>query len=163
MPALAIALALLLGVEWLLLPGPHVISPYKMPQIPAAQSSSEVDSAVAQWGDTSLARPLFQPDRRPVITADANQSTSLPRLSAILIVGGARAAVFAADGQKPQVVSTGGTIAGYRLERIAPDSVELFGPDGDLTVHPQFITTAPASGANNAPDDNNEISEEPSN
>lgn len=161
MPVLAAALTLFLAVEWFL-PRPGIVSPYNLAAIPVAQPDSAADATIGQWGDTALSRPLFHPDRRPVVAVGADTSTSLPRLSAIIIIGNKSAAVFVADGQKPQIVGTGGTIDGYRLERIAPNGVELLGPTGDQTVRPQFTTTTPANGANNAPDNSN-ISEENNN
>ena len=143
LPALAAALALLFAGE-ILLPGSPAVPPHKMFAIPSAAPEAAADEAAGQWGDTILARPLFSPDRRPVSAAGTDTSTSLPRLSAIIITGGTHAAVFSADGQKPQVVTAGGSIDGYQLDSIAPDSVQLTGPDGPLTLRPQFITSAPA-------------------
>jgi len=150
LPALTAALALLLASEWLL-PGARLVSPSKLPAFPTTLPDNAADAALSQWGDTALARPLFHPDRRPVAAAGTNADTSLPRLSAIIIIGGTPAAVFAAAGQKPQVVGAGGTIDGYRLEHIGPNTVELLGPEGELTVHPQFITATPENQMNAIP------------
>jgi hypothetical protein len=155
MQAVAAALALMFAAE-LLLPGPRVISPNKMPAIPAALPGNPANEIVGQWGNTALERPLFYPDRHPMSEAGADASTGLPRLSAIVIIGRTRAAIFAADGQKPQVATIDDTIDGYRLERIEPDSVELLGPDGTFAMRPQFIAAPPASQTNAAPNYNNE-------
>jgi general secretion pathway protein N len=146
MPGLAATLTLLLGAEWLL-SGSQVIPPSRTLAIPAAPADDAPDGTVGQWGDTILARPLFNPDRRPVSEAGADASTSLPRLSAIIITSGTRAAIFAVDGQKPQVLTAGGTIDGYQLTHIAPGSVELAGPDGTVTLRPQFISASPPVSA----------------
>lgn len=141
MPGIAAALALLVAGEWMM-PAPGAAPAATIPAIPAAVADNAVDEAVGQWGDTSLARPLFNPDRRPVSAPGANTGTSLPRLSAIIVTSGIRAAIFSADGQKPQVVQTGGIIDGYQLTHIAPGSIELAGPAGTLTLRPQFIATS---------------------
>jgi len=147
-PVLAAAFLLLLAALWLL-PGPAAPARHLPAMLPAA-SPDATDAMISQWGSTALARPLFNPGRRPLDQAGASTDGSLPRLSAIIITGGTSAAVFAADGQKPQVVSQGGTIGGYVLNRIAPDQVELSGPGGTLTLHPQF-TASPAGTANSSP------------
>jgi general secretion pathway protein N len=142
LPVLAAVLALVLAIEALLpMARPRLAS--RLPGFPAAAPDGAADAAVDQWSGTALARPLFHPDRRPVAAAGTATDGSLPRLSAIIIIGTTPAAVFAADGQKPQVVGAGGMIGGYRLERIDSNSVELLGPQGELTVRPQFIA-APA-------------------
>jgi hypothetical protein len=146
MPGLAAALALLFVGEWLL-PGPGAVPPTSMLAVPAAVSDYATDHLVGQWGDTVLARPLFNPDRRPASEVSTGTGTDLPRLSAIIITGGMRAAVFAADGQKPQVVQAGGTISGYQLLHVTPNSVDMLGPDGTVTLRPQFITAAPTGPA----------------
>jgi hypothetical protein len=149
LPVLAAALALLFVLEWLL-PGPGGDSSGGKPVLSAVQANAAGDAAVSQWGDMALARPLFHPDRRPVSTAGDSTNTSLPRLSAIIIIGNVPAAIFAADGQKPQVVRVGGLIDGYRLDHISPNDVELAGPTGELTVRPQFVTSQPPPPAPSA-------------
>ena len=140
-PGVAAALTLLIAGECLM-PGPGSTASSRTLVVPAAAPDTMTDQAVGQWGDTSLARPLFHPDRRPTIVANANTGTSLPRLSAIVIIGENRAAIFAADGQKPQVVAAGSSIDGYQLTRITPGSVELLGAGGTVTLRPQFISAA---------------------
>lgn len=140
LPVLAGSLFLLLAVSWLL-PGPAA-APWHVPAAMPAATADAAAVSVSQWGDTALARPLFNPGRRPLDQPGAMADGSLPRLSAIIISGGTSAAVFAGDGQKPQVVSAGGAIGGYVLKRITADHVELTGPDGTLTLHPQFAAAA---------------------
>ncbi len=148
LPGLATALALILAVEWLL-PGPGASRLPRLPAVPSALSGNMADEAISQWAGISLARPLFEPDRRPPAAPGSTASTSLPRLSAIMIIGGERLAIFTPDGQKSQVVAVNGTISGYRVERISPGTVELSGPEGDLTVRPQFQSPAAANAAGN--------------
>lgn len=155
LPALAVAFLLLCAVEFLL-PTPGTMPRQNISVIPA-QAGGAVDAAVSQWGENALARPLFHPDRRPVSAPGAVADDSLPRLSAIIIIGNSHAAIFSADGQKPQVVMQGDTIGAYRLERVGPDSVDLLGPDGITSIRPRFITTPAAApaGAENINEENN--------
>jgi hypothetical protein len=139
-PVLAVLL-FLLAAEWLL---PDAAAPplRPPPRIPAAATDTAVDSNIVQWGNAILARPLLNPDRRPVRAPELAADDTLPRLSAIIVIGGVRHAIFAGD-TKPQLVTEGGEIGAYRLQTVAPDRVTLLGPDGSVTLRPQFIT-APA-------------------
>ena len=146
-PAFAAALSLLLAAE-LLLPGPAAPPAREAPAIPAATPDQGADAAILQWGGTILARPLFDASRRPAAQAGPETGFTLPRLSAIIVIGGTRSAIFAAPGQKPMLVAEGGEIGPYRLTSIAPDKVEMLGPDGTVTLHPQRMPAAPAPAAN---------------
>jgi general secretion pathway protein N len=94
-----------------------------------------------RWAATSLARPLFNPDRRPVAVAEAgsNAAAGLPRLSGIMITEAGRRAIFAATGAgKPQVVEEGGTVGGNLVRSISVEEVVLLGPDGPHRLHLAF-------------------------
>jgi hypothetical protein len=92
-----------------------------------------------EWSVVTLARPLFRQSRRPVaIAAAVAVDDTLPRLSGIFFMGAGRLAVF--DGTPPVVVSDGAQLGAYEVRRITPDSVLLRGPDGDVTVHPEFAS-----------------------
>ena len=143
LPGLAglLALALALASEWLL-PAPGTtngIAPGALPSVATGMPAAPV----AQWGATALARPLFAPARRPG-TAPGYTSGGLPRLSAIIVTGNSRVAIFSTKGQKPQLLGVGSEINGDKLLRVNADAVELQSPDGPLLVHPQFST--PAAG-----------------
>jgi hypothetical protein len=141
-PALATAFGLLFAAE-LLLPGPAAQTPHESLVIPPTAPDETANANISQWGNTALARPLFNADRRPVSTANTDADGALPRLSAIIVTGRTSSAIFSASGQKPQVVREGDEIDGYRIEAIAPDGVKLTGPDGLVTLHPQFETDGP--------------------
>ena len=143
LPVLAGFLALLLAAEWLL-PGPSGAASQQRPAIPSAMADAANDADIAQWTSTILARPLLSPSRRPAAQPGQTVDDSLPRLSAIIVIGGTRQAIFAAAGQKPQLVAEGGEIGVYRIETVAPDKVDLLGPNGKVTVKPQFIPAAAA-------------------
>ena len=142
-PALAAAFLLLLAAEWLL-PGPQAPALRTPPALPAATPDASADAQISQWASTALARPLFNADRRPV-EQPGTESDALPRLSAIIITGSNRAAIFDASGQKPQIVPEGGEIDGYRLQHIAPGTVDLLGPDGPVTLRPRFASPDPTT------------------
>jgi hypothetical protein len=145
-PALAAALALLFAAEWLL-PGPAAAPVREPPAIPATIADNAADAGISQWGNTILARPLLNQNRRPAPQPGTATSDTLPRLSAIIVIGGTRHAIFNAAGQKPQLVAEGGEIGSYRLKTVAPDRVDLLGPNGPVTLRPQFIPAAPAATA----------------
>ncbi len=138
--ALAALLGMLLLAE-LALPLPGA-APLPLPSPGVSRAAAQPGAAIGQWSATALARPLFDPSRRPA--DQGGEDGGLPRLSAIIVTDGVRSAIFAADGQKPQIIGEGGSIGGYRVRDILPDAVRLDGPAGPLTLHPQFITTSPA-------------------
>ncbi|MBB5372215.1 hypothetical protein [Acidocella aromatica] len=142
-PALTALLAALLLAE-LALPLPGIV-PQRLSPPSTNPVARQTDTAVSQWSDTALARPLFTPSRRP---ADQGRGDDgLPRLSAIIVTNGTRSAIFSTDGQKPQILGEGGTVGGYRVRAILPDKVELDSSSGPLTLRPQFITSPPAAVA----------------
>lgn len=99
--------------------------------------------------EAALARPLFSADRRPKqATAQAAaapaRGTALPRMTAILVDGAARTAIFAGANGKPAVVSEGGQIGGFTVQRIEPQQVTMLGPDGKRVVRTSFDPNPPA-------------------
>lgn len=140
LPGLAALLGLVLTAE--LLAGPETGGPARLGGFPAARGGAAVhEPVVARWAATALARPLFSADRRP--QQDDTASTGLARLTAIVIGGGTRRAIFAAEGQKPRIVPEGGEIGGYKLLHITGDSVQLGGAAGTLTLQPKFNVVLP--------------------
>jgi len=144
-PALAAGLALLLAAELTLAGSPPAATRAAL-SIPPGKPDQVDAAAIDRWGDTVLARPLFTASRRPGAPPGADIVTVLPRLSAVIVVGGVRRAVFVAAGEKSQVIGEGETIGSYTLKAIGPDSVVLIGPNGQVTQRPQFIT--PGAAAN---------------
>lgn len=140
LPGLTIVLGSVLAAE--LLARPAEDGPFSRPVVPIGKAATNVTERLAdRWARAVLARPLFSADRRPETVA-TDQTTVFTRLAGIIISGGSRSAIFAADGEKPEVVSEGGEIAGYRLLHISYDSVELVGSTGKLTLHPNFVGAA---------------------
>lgn len=145
-PALAAGLAMLLAAE-LCWPGAGMPTAREMAALPSGGADAGDDAAISQWGEVILARPLFTASRRPADQPSASTVAVLPRLSAIIIIGGTRTAIFAAPGQKPQAVGEGGTIDGYQMQAIAPDGVKMLGPSGAVTLRPQLVPAAPTDAA----------------
>jgi hypothetical protein len=145
--ALAGALAILLGVEWLL-PG-NGAPPPPVAIIPAGAPDAGGGGAVDQWANTILARPIFNQNRRPEAVASGTSDAPPPRLSAIIIVGGSRRAIFSAAGAKPAVVGEGGEVGAYQVKAIGAGSVALLGPDGGIsTLRLQYLSAAAVDVAN---------------
>lgn len=117
---------------------------------PAAHRARAVAApAVVEAGDDQvavvLARPLFNPLRRPVGGAAVGETTvELPRLAGIVIDRSGRSAIFAAatDGAKPVVLREGGQVGGWSLRLIAISAVTLAGPDGTHVLHLGFAKQA---------------------
>ncbi|OYV32252.1 MAG: hypothetical protein B7Z80_27480 [Rhodospirillales bacterium 20-64-7] len=139
-PVLAALLGLILLTE--LLPGGGGGAP-PAPALPGASGAVET-ADVRGWLQTILARPLFNPNRRPAAGA-MDDGNDLPRLSAILIGHGKASAIFAVPGQQPLVVQPGGLVAGSTVQRIDADTVVLLTAAGPLVLHPQFAKNAAAA------------------
>jgi hypothetical protein len=109
-----------------------------------------VADRLQRWVATSLARPLFNVDRRPVASTESgtNAATALPRLSGIMITQAGRRAIFAPTGAgKPQVVVEGGTVGGNLVQSITLEEVVLIGPDGPHKLHLAFDQASPGAMA----------------
>jgi hypothetical protein len=144
LPGLAIVLGLILTAELTAAPD-RGAGPLSPPSSPMGEPAGTVsDAVVDHWADTVLSRPLFSADRRPERMV-GDHTAGLARLAGIIISGGSRSAIFAAKGQKPEIMTEGGEIGGYRLLHISFDSVELAGAAGTLTVHLRFPLTAPSA------------------
>lgn len=91
-----------------------------------------------------LARPLFAETRRPPPAGKPDAAppsaapATLPRMTAILIDGGQRSAIFAGENGKPIVLSEGGRFGPFTVERIEPQQVTITGPEGKRIVHTRF-------------------------
>ncbi|MDT7949950.1 MAG: hypothetical protein RQ966_00445 [Acetobacteraceae bacterium] len=109
---------------------------------PAAAPVQEPGARPDVLAATLLARPLFTPSRRPPgETSPASASPAaetLPRMTAILIDGSRRSAIFVPPGGKPTVVAEGGRIGPFVVRAIEPERVIVAGPDGERTVHTSF-------------------------
>ena len=126
-------------------PAPSAVSaPIAAPAVPAVLQTNSTTQV-----DTLLARPLFSQTRRPPnvaspVGAAPSAAIPLPRMTAILIDGPRRSAIFAAPGAsggKPSVVAEGGRIGSFTVQTIEPQQVIVMGPDGKRTVRTSFDPT----------------------
>ena len=108
-----------------------------MPTAPAAATGTAHAIAV------TLARPLFEPDRRaptqalPSPTLDVLE---LPHLSGTVIQGGRRVAMIVLPGgQRPIAVREGERVGRFLVVRIAPGEVTADGPRGLVALHVGFL------------------------
>jgi hypothetical protein len=97
------------------------------------------------WFQEIVSRPLFSPDRKQV--EDTGRSVSgLPRLTAIIVEGRRRIAIFAASpGSRATVVGVGSRIGVYDVRDIAADGITVAGPQGIMVIRPTFDTPSPAA------------------
>jgi hypothetical protein len=94
------------------------------------------------WFRQILARPLFNPDRRPIDSG----VRGLPRLTGIVVAGSQRVAIFAgpANGH-PVLAQAGARIGVYQVRSIDDDGVTVVGPAGTSLVRPTFDPARPAT------------------
>ncbi len=111
----------------------------------AAASETSPGDQHANWADQVEARPLFSPDRRPLGNA-GRAVPNLPRLTAIIIDGARRIAIFAGppDGH-PTIIETGTRIGMYQVQAITSTGVTVAGAQGTAVIRPSFdVAQAPA-------------------
>ena len=117
-------------------PAPPPVRPSAAPAVAAAPPEHGRD-----WLAQSLARPLFNPDRRPApvaaASADGGPADALPRLTGILVTPSGRRAIFAGE-DRPRVLQEGGVIGPYTVRSISNGTIELSGPDGPRLLQPSF-------------------------
>lgn len=115
------------------------------PSLPLATLASGLGDAkqVQAWVATILARPLFEPSRRPPsIAATVGSGPSFPRLAGIVITPHRREAIFAVPGKKePVVVTAGSRLAGVLITAIENDEVSVSDEHGTRKIRPSFDTT----------------------
>ncbi len=143
----AAGLAGLVGFE--LLPSTTDADPVPPAVSAAVPSAAAVTAAplmapvAAVSDDTLLARPLFSQTRRPPnvagpAAAAVAGTAPLPRMTAILIDGPDRRAIFAGSNGKAVTVVEGGRVGAFTVQSIGPRQVTLIGPDGPRTVRTTF-------------------------
>ena len=123
-------------------PAPSPVS--ATPDAPAAPAVLQTNPTPLV--ETLLARPLFSQTRRPPnvaspVGAAPSAAVPLPRMTAIMIDGPRRSAIFAAPGSsggKPSIVTEGSNIGPFTVQTIEPQQVIVMGPDGKRTVRTSF-------------------------
>ena len=157
---LAVTAAALAGTIWLELRGGLPDSgamPLPQPVLPATAAAqpaaAEMSASAAQWAAAVLARPLFNPGRRPVAPPElgAAPPAAVPRVSGVIVTGPQRYAIFARDGRKPAVLQVGGQIDGYMVQSIEAGRVIVAGPGGLMELRPSFDRKANAAAGESPP------------
>jgi general secretion pathway protein N len=99
--------------------------------------------------ETILARPLFLPGRhgqqRDLPTAKGGDG--VPRLSAIVVAGDKRLAVFQPPTGKPMALREGDVVGGWTIHTIDRRQVVLQKAGGTMTIEPSKDLAAGAVGA----------------
>jgi general secretion pathway protein N len=146
--ALAVALQAGLADDATDLAPPDAARSAAPPASPAADPPAA--NPVDAWFATILARPLFEPDRRPPTVRSPPAEVEVPRLIGVMVSPTSRVAIFAgASGGKPLVVAEGGQVGGHVVQSIQPGEATLAGPRGQRTLHPfaRDSGAAPTGGA----------------
>ena len=105
----------------------------------AAPPRAAVDSRLGEI----LARPVFNPDRKP--TGSGSKSVAgLARLTGVVISGSRKIAIFAGptDG-RPMVAEEGSRLNGYQVTEISALGVTVAGPTGTMLMTPAFDAARP--------------------
>jgi general secretion pathway protein N len=142
--ALGGAVALELREAWL----PPSLSPVAPASHPGATSPGLISGDTAtdlasRRVATILARPLFNPNRRPVETASGGEP-GLTRLTGVMMSAAGKTAIFAgAANGKPLVVGEGARVGRYLVGSIESDAVTVIGPGGQRVLHPVFDPNPP--------------------
>ena len=125
-------------------PDPPAVQLRPPTHVARAAAAPAVAEADADQVALILARPLFNPSRRPVgVAAVADAGVQLPRLAGIVIDQAGRSAIFAAaDRPKPVVLREGGRLGGWAVRAIDASAVTLDGPDGTRILHLDFAKQA---------------------
>jgi len=123
----AVTGALLAGVLWLeLLPGdaPSDAGPEPSVAVGAPDPPHPDAAPIAAWTEAVLARPLFNPDRKPT-PAKHSGGITLPRLAGTIRTDRGDMAIFQPAQGKPIVLGRGGVIAEWTVAEIADGVVVL--------------------------------------
>jgi hypothetical protein len=105
---------------------------------------------VQTWADIILARPLFEPSRRPPAAAPGpgTSGPGFPRLTGIIIMPQQREAIFAVPGKtQPIVVTAGSRLNGVLIKSIEPGAVVVVDAAGARMIRPSFATVNAAAAA----------------
>lgn len=93
--------------------------------------TTQIDS----WRQTILARPLFNPTRRPAETQATEDS--LPRLAGIVVSHGRRHAIFMIPGQaRGRIADVGDVVGPWRVLAIENGTIRVRGATGEQAMRP---------------------------
>ena len=145
LPLLAAMLAGVMGLELMTDPGAPapLLERATIPPPPAAPGP-QASAAAGDWTRITLARPLFQRDRRPVVAASTTVATTLPRLTGLLSGPfGRRAVLIDAEGRSV-TVQEGSPFGSWRVLAIGSASVSVTGSTGEYALSLARKPDAPA-------------------
>lgn len=156
-----VLLALLIVEEWRGADTSFPVLPSEAPMLIRSPQDDPQASVAEQarhrsaWLQLALARPVFEPSRRPPSgQATTRSAPTLPRLSGVWVTQEEREVFFAGPDGKSVVLHEGGSIDGYMVQNIEPGQATVTGPDGLHVLHPSFdpnpqtnATVSAASGA----------------
>ena len=150
---LALALG---GAAAAMLGGAEPIVPEPVPTItvPPRPSAAPLSADLGtRWAATALARPLFNPGRRPtqMPPVEAVSPPSPPRLTGTLIGPSGKRALFAGGkvGDRPATVGENDRVGIWTVQAIRAGIVTIIGPDGmqELRVTAEASRSARADAA----------------
>jgi hypothetical protein len=140
----AIALGGLIAIESR--PGKHrghvAIADNAIRRVPVAVHGGD-RRQVQSWVDSILARPLFEPSRRPPppVAGPGTAASGFPRLTGIIIMPQQREAIFAVPGKaQPVVVTAGSRLNGVLIKSIEAGWIVVVDAAGAQRVRPSFST-----------------------
>jgi hypothetical protein len=144
---LASALALVVTLE--LAPRSRQPTATRQAVAPAAIDAAPATADPATLVASTLARPLFDPARRPAAgpSVAAPGVQTVPRLSGIIFGATFRRAIFQGRDGKPITAGVGDTIAGRKIERVEATQVTLSGPNGNEVLDLAGDSSAAARAA----------------
>lgn len=103
--------------------------------------------ALASVAATIIARPLFNPDRRPAANpADPAAARAevaedgLPRLTGVIVGPSGARAIFAGANGKSRAAAEGDTVGAFKVRTIGPGLVTVSGSEGDRVLRPTYVT-----------------------
>lgn len=142
--AMAAALSCIIALEAATWRKPVPASPVRPTKaaVPNLAPSAAGPDPHEDWFNQILARPLFNPDRRPIESG----VRGLPRLTGIVVAGAQRVAIFAGPSNgRPVLAQAGAHIGAYEVRSIADEGVTVVGPTGTSLVRPAFDPARPAA------------------
>jgi hypothetical protein len=129
---------------------PALPHPRQSPRLGGAERAAGDAPQIRAWVAAILARPLFEPSRRPPSPANAGgpAAAGFPRLTGIIITPQTRAALFAAPGSaRPIVVTAGSRLNGVLIKTIDDNQVVVVDANGPRILHPAFDRPTPGDKA----------------
>lgn len=119
---------------------PGTARPRSVATEPAMRSKFDIDATMSEI----LARPIFNPDRRPIGSA-VKSVAGLTRLTGIVVTDNRKLAIFAAPSPNghPVIAEEGSHLNAYEVKAISASGVTVVGPTGVIVMRPNFDTATP--------------------